>query len=138
MSGGEEQGNTGDVVAVAGKRERRSYSKEWKRRVVQETLLPGVSVARIARARGINANQVFYWRKLYERGLLEGKKTKATGLLAVTISDSPANADQLARNASVHRDSPGIIHIELAKGRLRIEGEADASSLRVALECLLR
>jgi hypothetical protein len=33
--------------------------------VVEETLQPGGSVAVIARQHGVNANQVFYWRKLY-------------------------------------------------------------------------
>jgi transposase len=30
-----------------------------RRRVVEETLVPGVSVAKVARAHGVNANQVF-------------------------------------------------------------------------------
>ena len=138
MSSGEEQASKVDVVAVVGKRERRSYSKEWKLRVVQETLQPGVSVARTARARGVNANQVFYWRKLYECGLLESKKVRATGLLPVTISDAPTNASEHSRNSSSERGASGIIHIELTKARLRIEGEGDLSSLPIALECLLR
>ena len=32
--------------------------------MVEETLGPGASVAVIARRRGVNANQVFHWRKL--------------------------------------------------------------------------
>jgi transposase len=44
------------------KRQRRSITE--KRRIVEETLADGASVARVARANGVNANQVFYWRKL--------------------------------------------------------------------------
>jgi hypothetical protein len=32
--------------------------------------------------------------------------------------------------------APSAIQIELAKGRVRIEGSADAGLLRVVLECL--
>jgi transposase len=46
------------------KRQYRSF--EWKRRIVEESLVPGASVARIARAHGVNANQVFAWRQKAE------------------------------------------------------------------------
>lgn len=49
---------------------RRFRSNAEKRRIVEETLVPGISVAAVARAQGINANQIFQWRKLYQAGLL--------------------------------------------------------------------
>ena len=45
--------------------ERQYRSVEERRRIVEETLVAGVSVAEIARAHGVNANQVFGWRKQY-------------------------------------------------------------------------
>ena len=39
--------------------------------MVEETLQPGASVAVIARRHGVNANQVFHWRKLYRAGKLD-------------------------------------------------------------------
>lgn len=41
-----------------------------RRRIAQEALQPGVSVAEIARRYGINANLVFVWRRLEQQGLL--------------------------------------------------------------------
>ena len=41
-----------------------------KRRIVELTLEPGASVALVARAHGVNANQVFEWRRAFERGEL--------------------------------------------------------------------
>jgi hypothetical protein len=41
---------------------RRYRSAEERRRIVKETLVPGTSVAIVARAHGVNANQVFAWR----------------------------------------------------------------------------
>src|ERR1700686_1962996 len=71
---------------------RRRYSIVEKRRMVEESFQPGASVARVARAHGVNANQVFGWRRLYERGRLGGntRTAQAAELLPVTISDAPA------------------------------------------------
>lgn len=131
---------TQDVMA-GGKR--RSYTWAWKQQVLQAAAAPGASVARVAQAYGVNANQVFFWRRLQERGLFGKDEEKgAGGLLPVRISDPAKNAPErigaaaLARNAAARSATPGIIHIELPKARLRIEGAADPLSLRTALECL--
>jgi|SRR5580704_5629099 transposase len=59
-------------------------SVEEKRRIVEETLEAGASVARVAR-HAVNANQVFYWRKKYREGWLG--KSQSSKLLPVTLSD---------------------------------------------------
>jgi transposase len=64
---------------------RRRRSVEEKRRIVEETLEAGVSVARVARRHAVNANQVFYWRKKYREGRLG--KNQSSKLLPVTLSD---------------------------------------------------
>jgi hypothetical protein len=43
-----------------------------RREIVEETLVASASVARAARRHDVNANQVFYWRKLYREGRLGG------------------------------------------------------------------
>ena len=40
---------------------RRRWSLEEKHSICRETLAPGISVARVARRHGLNANQVFDW-----------------------------------------------------------------------------
>jgi transposase-like protein len=62
-------------------RQRRSIAE--KRRIVEETLVEGASVARIARAHGVNANQVFGWRRLYLSGRLGEQKAtmRSAGVL---------------------------------------------------------
>lgn len=59
-------------VAVEGRRRGpyQRHSLDFKRSVVEETLVPGASVARIARIHGLNASQVFAWRKAYREGAL--------------------------------------------------------------------
>jgi len=51
-------------VKIQGTKKRRRTVRE-RREIVEETLLPGASVSRVARRHDVNANQVFYWRTLY-------------------------------------------------------------------------
>ena len=116
-----------DIPHQAGappKRERRSVAT--KRKIVEETLVPGASVARVARTNGVNANQVFSWRRLYLAGRL-GDPPRSTKLLPVTLSAS-AEAPEPAE--------PGTIHIKLAHAQIRIEGSADVRLLRTVLRLL--
>lgn len=69
-------------------RSKRCYrSAEERRRIVEETLVPGTSVAIVARAHGVNANQVFGWRKLYQAGLLGSPK--ATSITKTSTRGPP-------------------------------------------------
>ena len=55
----------GDPSAMGPRAARLRRSIAEKRRIVEETLVEGASVARVARARGVNANQVFEWRSTF-------------------------------------------------------------------------
>ena len=117
----------------AGQRQRRNIGE--KRRIVEETLVEGASVARVARAHGINANQVFGWRRLYLAGRL-GECKPAVKLLPVRVSESwPAPLPECG-SADLPKAQPGTIHIELRQAQVRIEGSADPALVRVLLECL--
>src|SRR3990172_8264544 len=115
---------------------RQLRTMEEKRRIVEETLAEGASVARVARAHGVNANQVFGWRRLYRAGRLGGGTVK---LLPVSVSEnSPPPIVSPRREHPVAMPVPGTIHIELRHAQVRIEGGADPALLRVLLECLRR
>jgi transposase len=117
-------------------RQRRSIAE--KRRIVEETLVEGASVARVARGHGINANQVFGWRRLYLAGRL-GERKAAMKLLPVRVSASlPAPLPVERSSADFAKVQTGTIHIELRQAQVRIEGGADPALLRVLLECLGR
>jgi transposase len=113
---------------------RRRRSVEEKRRIVEETLEAGASVARVARRHAVNANQVFYWRKKYREGRLG--KNHSSKLLPVTLSDPSWSKSGRASGAS----SPSVVgsmEIELSKGTLRVAGNVDVVVLRTAIECLV-
>jgi transposase len=115
--------------SLARARQRRSIAE--KRRIVEETLVDGASVARVARGHGINANQVFGWRRLYLAGRL-GERKPAMKLLPVRVSESlPAPLPVEPGSAE-----SGTIHIELRQAQVHIEGNADPALVRVLLECL--
>ena len=73
---------TSEQVAIetASRKEAAEIGRREKRRIVEETLEAGASVARVARRHAINANQVFYWRKKYREGRL-GKNQPASSCL---------------------------------------------------------
>ena len=107
----------------------RHHSVAFKRSVVEQSLLPGVSVSRLAREHDINANQVFAWRKAYEEGRLG-----AAAFLPVTVV---AEADA-ARAVAVAPTASGRLILERDGTRLTIEGQPDVQMLNQLLAALLR
>lgn len=114
---------------------RRYRSAVERRQIVEETLQPGASVAIIARAHEVNANQVFCWRKLYRQGQLEARKDSAE-LVPVRVSDSVAGHGGKPVKTEAIGLALGAILIELGNARVRIEGAADPASIRAALAAL--
>jgi len=117
-----------------GRRERKRRSIAEKLAIVQLTLQPGTSVAEIARSHGVNANQVFKWRRLFERGQLSEAVTESMALLPVSIS---ADVEVPDETADVQACSTGSIHGEIpGRAMISIEGGADPALLRCVLESL--
>ena len=59
---GSNRGSNGKQRQVPdGREKRRRRSVLERRQIVEETLVPGASVARVARAHEVNANQLHYW-----------------------------------------------------------------------------
>ena len=118
---------------------KRQYrSLEQKLRIVQEALAEGVSVARVARANGVNANLVFNWCRKYRAGQL-GSGSEAKLLpVRVTAESATTLPGPLCEPRAVQISSSGTIHIQLRHAQVRVEGSADPVVLRVLMECLQR
>lgn len=80
----------------------------------------------------MNANQVFYWRKLYREGKL-GSRTDAQ-LVPVKVADDQS-VDGVKEDDFLPRS--GTLEIKLAKGTIRLAGNVDVVVLRAAIECLV-
>ena len=124
------------------KRQRRSIAE--KRRIVELAMMPGASVARVAREHGVNANIVHYWRNLYRQGRLGEEKAGSVRLLPVSVSECAGSpvvepvTKLSSTSALIPAISGGSIYIEFPKIHLRIESGADTTLLRVVLESLQR
>ena len=116
---------------------RQRWSIAQKRRIVEETLTPGTSVARVARAHNVNTNQVFGWRRLYMAGRL-GEQKAGIKLLPVRVSEEQPASVVVEHGGRDCFQPPaaGRIYLELGKAQMRIEGNADPALVRVLLECL--
>jgi transposase len=120
----------------SGRRVRRWRSVSEKRQIVQLTMEPGASVALVARAHGLNANQLFKWRRAFERGELIDSTVSPQALLPVTIVarsapeiQEPAPGESSERSGSIHIEFPGRAMISVERG-------ADSGLLRTVLESL--
>ena len=100
-----------------------------KLRILEAAEAPGASVARVARAHGVNANQVYYWRRQLRAGLLGPPDPS---LLPVRIAAEPRRKRRISPAAA-----SGAIELELNQGKLRVEPGADAGLLRLLLGYLL-
>ena len=110
---------------------------EEKRRIVEATLVPGASIARVAREHGVNANQVFQWRHEYRKGAQWSGKQAKTKLLPVTVTSEPSIRTE-SEVASVAAP-PGWIHIELpGRALVSVESGVDPDLVRTVLGSLLR
>jgi transposase len=116
---------------------RRFRSKQERRQIVEETLRPGASVAQVARAHEVNANQVFNWRKLYRQGRL-GEVSSPPALVPVTVTRTTTKSVRPAQQTLKTAPAPSVtMEIDLGHARVRIEG-ADADCVRATLDGLLR
>jgi transposase len=127
-----------EFTATRTARKYRRRTTEEKRRIVEETLSSDRSVAEIARAHEVNANQVFDWRRQYQEGRLSSTAPGDT-FLPVIVHDPGDSATN--GSGTGHQDetrTSGRILIQLPRGEIHIEGRPDPDALRVVIECLSR
>ena len=124
---------------------RRRYEDAFKRHLVELSLVPGASVARIALDHRLNANILFKWRRQRLRELAHAAPKPAAGLLPVTIMESERAAVQVPAQAlsasAARKPRPGttpigVIEIDLPLGRVRLTGAVDLAAVRVVIEAL--
>jgi transposase len=116
-------------VGKSGRRKRRSWTLEEKRRIVDESLEDGASIAEIARLYELNANQLFTWRRQF--GLEPATASDVTTLLPVTI----------APEGEVETGSGGVgqMEIVLAGGvRIIVWADVQTAVLTRVLKALAR
>lgn len=121
-------------VRASNRRGRPNYPPDFKHRLAVAACEPGVSVAKLSLAHGINANMLFKWRRQYRAGELAVAGAAGVVLIPVNSTSSalePARASEPAPIAS-------SIEIDIAGATIRLLGVVDGLQLRTVLRCLGR
>ena len=112
------------------RRKRRSWTIIEKRRIVDESLESGASLAEVARRHDLNANQLFTWRRRFSVETVPTKPLEP--MLPVTITPDMTGEEP-------DRGSRGQMEIVLAKGdRILVWSDVDAAALTRVLKSLSR
>ena len=133
--------DTSDQASTA---KRRLRTNAEKRQIIEEALVPGASVAAVARKHGLNANLRFGWRRLHKQGMLDQCREPAA-LLPVEVKTPTLLPDRPSRPApqsasSVRRrrrGAGGHVEVELPGGiTVRVHGWVERDALSAVLSAL--
>jgi transposase len=85
------------MEVLTGPERGRRWSSDEKLAMVRESLEPGKSVSMVARQHGVNPNQLFHWRKLYQNGSLSAVSAGEEVVPASELSDALKQIRELQR-----------------------------------------
>jgi transposase len=118
----------GQRVERTNARGRHTYVPAFKRWIVEQAKLPGMSVSGLAMSNQVNANQLRRWVQLLDK---HGTVASATAsLLPVTIAAQEAPAPAMEGMTT------GAVEIELAGAVVRVREGVSPATLRMVLSCL--
>lgn len=103
------------------------YDRRAKQELVRRCRQPGVSVAAIALAHGLNANLVRKWITT---------ATRRRGTTPGEVQLLPVRTDSSRVSAPLPND--GYVEIVLTAGMIRLHGRVVAETLRMAIDALSR
>jgi transposase len=119
---------------------RRHRSLEEKIALVAQSQQPGASVAEVARLHGLNANVLFVWRRLHQRGLLESHTRRGKGRRLVPVKLlTPEGAVDTASPSPLEGYLPPDtrLRVRFACGaELSVQGRPDAQTLENLIRLL--
>ncbi|WP_088154051.1 IS66-like element accessory protein TnpA [Achromobacter xylosoxidans] len=131
-------------------RRNRRHSDAFKLELVAQVRQLGMSVARVAREAGVNANQVFAWIKQHRDGTLRATSDAGPTLLAVRVAEPEAVVDAQSPRGPIPlpasvSEAPatvascsGTLALRLAHAELTIEGSPHPEVLETVLRWLTR
>jgi transposase len=121
-------GNGGNFAP--GERRRRSWTRDEKRRIVDESLQEGASIAEVARRHELNANLLFTWRR--KMGVEPTGRKDPMEIVPVTIARGSATEGHCP-------DVAGRMEIVLSQGdRIIVWPDVETAALARVLKALSR
>ena len=103
--------DTKALVSAPSRRTYRRHSSEFKAQVIAACQQPGVSIAAVAQANGLNANFLRHWLKAYRAGQ---QAVQATPAADTPAADTPASA-AVTTLVPVSVQTAGDIQIEIRR-----------------------
>jgi transposase len=140
MDGIEVQGE-GRQTTAPGKRTRRLWTAEEKRRIVREAQRSGAVRQEIAHRHGVHVSVLNRWRtEQLSKAMAAKKKTNRVRLLPVQVRKSPpSRGSSRPIPAAIAGMDVGIMEVGFPAGqRLTVRGVVDGGLLRTVLEELSR
>jgi transposase len=123
------------------RRRRRAWSEEEKKRIVEETIQPGASVATVARRHDLNANLLFTWRRQIG-GIARGDGvTLVPAVIAAAGLPPPhhSSGEALDRSAAPSPVIVGRMEIVLVGGaRIIVDKDVSGAALARVIGALER
>jgi transposase-like protein len=86
MDGSAQNSSTGESLRA----KRRKWSEEERDRIVRASLQAGTTVEAVARVYGVNASQIYDWRKQHRQRVRKGKRSV---LLPVQVEGPPVGPE---------------------------------------------
>jgi transposase len=110
-----------------GRARRRGYTAIEKSRMIAEAFLPGVVVADAARRLGVDASQLYRWRRLSE-------EEPSTAPRFLVVADTTG---EVGERVASEPSRSGRLEIDFPTGvRLRVDGAFDPATLGAAIGAL--
>ena len=127
------------LEVISGTGRRRSFSDDFKARVVEETLAPGAVVSQIARRRGLTPQQVFTWRRQAREASSVETAAEVPMFVPVLVeaqSAAPARPAGKPERKRRSDNADGVIEIEIAGTVIRVGRGADAGTVAAVVAAL--
>lgn len=121
-----------DLICGQGRDGRCKYDPSAKAELVRRCLQPGVSVAAVALAHGVNANLVRRWIMLALRDRTSVRASRASLLPVVTTAEAAAAPALIAPTLK----GESVLEVVLPGGTIRIRGAVESSTLTSLIDCL--
>ena len=108
------------VLAALPRRTRR-HAPEFKARVIDACLQPGVSIAAVALANGLNANFLRSWVKAYRKQQQPAEVPAIASPRSAELATRPAPTLVPVSVARSSEDSPGCIELEIRRSQTVVQ-----------------
>jgi transposase len=120
MDGAAQNSSTAEPLRA----KRRKWSEEERDRIVRASLQGGTTVEAVARVYGVNASQIYEWRKQHRQRVRKGKRSV---LLPVQVEGPPVGPESKQECSVV---------IEARSVRVTMSGCIDAAVICTVMEHL--